>query len=166
MNGARAQIAALAEQHRREILNYLVRLLGNRADAEDACQEVFLRAQRGFAALAPGSNRRAWLYRIATNSGLNAARRQSRLSARRLEIDVDSLPARNGQPADRGLHLQSLARAVRRLPARQRAALMLRQFEGLSYAEIALCVGGTEAGARANVYQALKNLRAALEGER
>ena len=55
-----------------------------------------------------------------------------------------------------------MKRAVEALPPRQRAALMLRQFQGLGYAEIAASLGGNEVAARANVYQALKKLRAAL----
>jgi DNA-directed RNA polymerase specialized sigma24 family protein len=52
------------------------------------------------------------------------------------------------------------------LPPRQRAALMLRRFHGLAYAEIAASVGGTETAARANVYQAVRKLRAVLEDDR
>ena len=59
-----------------------------------------------------------------------------------------------------------MKRAVEALPPRQRAALMLRQFQDLGYAEIAAALGGNEDAARANVYQALKKLRAALGGVR
>ena len=61
---------------------------------------------------------------------------------------------------------RAIVRAVEALPPRQRAALVLRRFHGLDYAEIAASVGGTEATARANVYQAVKKLRAALGGAR
>ena len=57
-----------------------------------------------------------------------------------------------------------LLRAVEALPSRQRAALMLRQFEGLDYTAIAAALGGSADAARANVYQALKKLRAARRG--
>ncbi|HVN84126.1 MAG TPA: RNA polymerase sigma factor [Candidatus Binatia bacterium] len=155
--------AEFAERHRPEILRYLVRLLGNEADAQDACQDVFLRAQPAFVRLAPGSNSRAWLYRIATNNALNAKRQRARLAARDVHVDLDTLSAVDaGEPRD---ELRALRRAVTALPARQRAALMLRQFHDMSYAEIAASVGGNEGTARANVYQALKKLRAALGGE-
>jgi RNA polymerase sigma factor (sigma-70 family) len=58
--------------------------------------------------------------------------------------------------------LRAVGRAVATLPPRQRAALMLRCFEGLDYADIAASVGGTAEAARANVYQAVRKLRAAL----
>ena len=69
-------LAELTERHRGEIVGYLVRLLGDRQEAEDACQEAFIRAHRAFDRLGPDANSRAWLYRIATNTGLNAARRR------------------------------------------------------------------------------------------
>jgi RNA polymerase sigma-70 factor (ECF subfamily) len=154
-------LAEIVARHRPELTGYLARLLGNRADAEDACQETLLRAHRAFARLAPASNSRAWLYRIATNCALTALRRRKRTAARGADVDVDLLPAPSARPEQRA-ELRALARAIERLPPRQRVALVLRQFQGLAYAEIAASVGGSEAGARANVYQAIRTLRRAL----
>lgn len=153
----------LVERHRTEILGYLVRLLGNREDAQDACQDALLRAHRAFGRLAPGSNPRAWLYRIATNSGRNVARGRSRATRRIVELDVDALPGSAGAEDGRE-RLQAVARAAIALPPRQRAALVLRKFQDLGYAEIAASLGGSEAAARANVYQAIRKLRSALGG--
>jgi RNA polymerase sigma-70 factor, ECF subfamily len=158
-----ASFAELVDGHRVDILRYLVRLLGNEHDAQDVCQETFLRAQRAFPRLRPNSNSRAWLYRIATNTGLNAARRRSRALRRTSDVDLDTLPACDGAP-ERREQLRAIAAAADRLPGRQRAALLLRQFHGLAYAEIAQSLGGSEQAARANVYQAIKKLRAALGG--
>jgi len=157
-------LADLAERHRPELLAYLVRFLGDEHDAQDVCQETFLRAHRAFARLRPDSNSRAWLYRIATRSALNTLRRRSRIVARRVDIDLDGLPARVTASGEQRIQLAAVTTAVGGLPPRQRAALMLRQFHGLAYAEIAGTLGGNEAGARANVYQAIKKLRAALGG--
>jgi len=157
-------LAELTERHRPEVLRYLVRLLGDPAEAEDACQEAFLRAHRAFARLGSAANSRAWLYRIATNSGLNAARSRSRRVARAADVDLDTLPAEAGMSPERREQLLAVRRAVAGLPPRQRAALMLRQFQGFDYAEIAAALGGNQGAARANVYQALRKLRAALGG--
>jgi RNA polymerase sigma factor (sigma-70 family) len=162
MRAAIAEFATLAERHRPEILAYLVRLLGDAHDAQDACQDAFLRAQRAFPRLPPDANARAWLYRIATRSGLNVVRRRRRTTSRVADLDPDALPATAGASPERRERLRLVVRAVDRLPPRQRVALVLRRFHGLAYAEIAASVGGTEAGARANVYQALKRLRASL----
>ena len=164
MSSSPETLATLSERHRPEIVRYLSRLLGDHDEAEDVCQEVFLRAHRAFARLAPDSNCRAWLYRIATNTGLNAARRRARRFARAADVEIDGLPADSGASAEQRAQLRAVAAAVETLPPRQRAALVLRQFQGLGYAEIAATLGGNEAAARANVYQALKRLRAALGG--
>jgi RNA polymerase sigma-70 factor (ECF subfamily) len=163
MTGRQPSLDDLVERHRGEVLAYLGRLLGDRDAAQDACQETFLRAHRAFARLAPDSNHRAWLYRIATNSA-RSARRRARRQGQPSDVDVDALPARSPEPAVARERLRAVAGAVRALPPRQRAALMLRQFQDLDYVEIAAVLGGTATGARANVYQALKKLRAALAG--
>jgi len=157
--------AQLAERHRPEMLRYLVRLLGDEHEAEDACQDALLRAHRAFAGLQSASNPRAWLYRIATNSGLSTARRRSRRTVRTVHVDVDALPAHAVFSLDQREQLRAVARAVQALPPRQRAALMLRQFQDLGYAEIEVSLGGSAAAARANVYQAVKKLRATLGGD-
>ena len=158
-------IAELAERYRPELLAYLVRFMGNEHDAQDACQEAFLRAQGALHRLRPDSNLRAWLYRIATNGALGAARRRARRTARTVDVDLDGLPARAGPSPEDREQLRRVARAVEALPPKQRAALMLRRFHGLGYADIAASLGGNEAAARANVYQAVKRLRAALEDQ-
>jgi RNA polymerase sigma-70 factor (ECF subfamily) len=162
MSGQSPTLADLAARHRQEILAYLVRLLGNSHDAQDACQDAFLRAHRAFPRLRHGTNLRAWLYRIATNTALNVARGRARRSAGALDVDPDTLPAAADLAADRRATLRAIARAAAALPPRQRAALMLRQFQGLAYAEIAASLGGSEEAARANVYQAIRTLRRAL----
>jgi RNA polymerase sigma-70 factor (ECF subfamily) len=162
MRGPAASFTLLAERRRPEILAYLVRMLGNRDDAEDACQETFLRAHAAFGRLDAGSNTRAWLYRIATNTALNLARGRARRSSRLAETDPDTLAGAAGIGAEQRADLRAVGRAVAALPPRQRAALMLRCFQGLDYAEIAASVGGTGDAARANVYQAMRKLRAAL----
>jgi RNA polymerase sigma-70 factor (ECF subfamily) len=153
----------LAERHRGEIMRYLVRLLGDAHEAEDVCQETFLRAHRAVGRLAPDANSRAWLYRIATNTARDASRRRARRTARSVDADPDGIPGADPSPEARE-QLRAVARAVEALPPRQRGALMLRQFHGLGYAEIAATLGGNEAAARANVYQAIRKLRAALGG--
>ncbi len=77
----------LIERHGAEILRYLVRLVGNREDAQDACQDAFLRAHRAFVRLAPDANRRAWLYRIATNSARNVMRGRRRRMNRMADVE-------------------------------------------------------------------------------
>lgn len=154
----------LAERYRPELLGYLTRLLGDTHDAEDACQDALLRAYRAFDRLKPDSNPRAWLYTIATNTALNVFRQRNRTAARSVDVDLDTLPSVSSVSLDRREQMRSVMRAVEALPPKQRAALMLRRFHGLSYAEIAASIGCTEPSARANVYQAIRRLREMLAG--
>lgn len=155
----------LIEQHRHEIIGYLTRMLGDAQDAEDAYQDALLRAYRAHKRLHPDSNVRAWLYKIATNVALNALKRRRRERSHITDMDIDTLAADSNITLEQREQLRNVAHAIEVLPPKQRAALMQRQFQGLSYAEIAQSLGGSEATARANVYQALKKLRLALNDE-
>jgi RNA polymerase sigma-70 factor, ECF subfamily len=165
MNRLQPGFEQLAERYRSEILAYLMRLLGNGADAQDVCQETLLRAYRAFDRLAPDSNGRAWLYKIATRGALNAIKQRKRSMTRSATVDVDTLPAATPTTADRRDEWRQVHRAVDALPPKQRAALMQRVFQGLDYEEIAVCLSCTPEAARANVYQAIKKLRAWLAPE-
>ncbi len=152
----------VAERYRPELLAYLTRMLGDAHDAEDACQDALLRAHRAFGRLAPGSNTRAWLYKIATNTALNALKRRKRQEANQVDVDLERIPDAANASLEQREQLRAVARAVEDLPPKQRAALMMRRFQGLGYAEIAAALGGSEASARANVYQAIRQLRRML----
>jgi len=152
----------LGERYRPELAAYLTRLLGDAHDAEDACQDALLRAYRAFSRLKPNSNPRAWLYKIATNTAFNAMKRRKRREAHHVDLDLERLPSDANETHEQREQMRAVMRAVEALPPKQRAALMLRQFHGMSYAEIATSTGSSEASARANVYQAIKKLRETL----
>jgi len=162
----------LVEAHSAEIFAYLWRMMGEEADAEDCLQETFLRAFRGYSRLVSDSNYRAWLYKIATNVARTHFSHRKRAALRRVEIDPSRLHGGISpiDELDRREMLSAVLEAVEDLPHKQRAAFMMRKYQGLSYHTIATVLGGTEAAARANVYQALKKLRAqfmaATEGSR
>ena len=152
----------VAERYRPELLAYLTRMLGDAHDAEDACQDALLRAHRAFGRLLAGSNTRAWLYKIATNTALNALKRRKRQEANQVDVDLERIPDNADASLEQREQLRAVARAVEDLPPKQRAALMMRRFQGLGYAEIAAALGGSEEAARANVYQAIRQLRRML----
>jgi len=151
----------LAERHRPELVAYLTRLLGDAHAAEDACQDTLLRAYRAYARLRPDSNARAWLYKIATNTALNALKRRRRAAAHTADVDMEQLSA-DSVSFEQREQMRTVRQAVETLPLKQRAALMLRQFQGMAYAEIALSLGCSPEAARANVYQAIRRLRETL----
>ena len=149
------------ENHSREIFAYLWRLLRDPMDAEDALQESFLRAFRGYPHLQNYDNLRAWLYKIATNVAYTQLKRRARHEKRTSELDESSLPVFS--PAtDQAETMEVVRAAVESLPHKQRCALILRNYQGCEYAEIAEILNCSEDSARANVYQALKKLRRML----
>ena len=160
----------LIERHHDEIFVHLWRLLGKqqRSDVtlhvEDLVQEVFMRAYQAFSSLRRDSNHRAWLYKIATNCAFTKLRRAK---SRREKIAI--LKASTGMPDDSasnetmGRHLQA---AVNELSPKQKACVTLRYFNDLDYSEIAAIVGCTEVSARANVSQAIRQLRNAIKESR
>ena len=152
----------LVERHSAEIFAYVWRMLREAHDAEDCLQETFLRAFRSYGRVRAGANYRAWLYKIATNTARSHWKRRTRSEAHTTELDPDR-QADEMSVADRVERktlLAAVARAVEELPDQQRAALIMRKYQELSYAEIAAALECTEAAARANVYQAVKKLQA------
>ena len=164
--GRRGEFSELVDTHQTEILRYLRRLTGDHATAEDLFQDTFLRAFGAFSRLTPGSNTRAWLYRIATNLFLN----HRRTGGRRIEVAVTSQLPSNGPSPETAQEMAATLLAVRvaigRLPRRQRAAFIQRQLHGLSYREVGVALGCTASAARANVYQAVRRLRRELSSTR
>ena len=160
-------LSLLLAKHGLELARHLRRLVRDDDVAADLLQDTFLRAHGALARLQPGSNERAWLYRIATNAALNHLRARARETAalerhaREREtpptwLADDSPGGANTEPDPR--HSAVWAR-VAELPDRQRIALTLRVSDACDYDEIARRMGGNAAGARANVHQALKTLR-------
>ena len=152
----------LVERHSAEIFAYVWRMLRDAADAEDCLQETFLRAFRSYGHVRAGTNYRAWLYKIATNTARSQWKCRMRNETHTTELDPDR-QADEMSVADRVERkalLAAVTRAVEALPDQQRAALIMRKYQELSYAEIAAALECTEAAARANVYQAVKKLQA------
>jgi RNA polymerase sigma-70 factor, ECF subfamily len=160
-------IALALEQYRRELTGFCYRMLGAGSEAEDAVQETMIRAWRSIDKFEGRSSLRAWLYRIATNAALDRLATDRRRRAALQGGEPPQVPDGDPAPDERVLRLDGRSRArirahVARLPRKQREAVWLRWVEGHDYATIAAKLGGSEASARANVYQGLKRLRREL----
>src|SRR2546423_10302878 len=125
--------------HRDEVLGYLRRLLGQRA--EDAWQETFLRALRAYDRLEHGRHLRAWVFTIATRVAMDELRAGSKV---RLEADVDGEPVELQQPA-----LAELEHLTADPPPQERAAVVLRYGYDLPYEEIGAALGSPAGAAPA-----------------
>jgi RNA polymerase sigma-70 factor (ECF subfamily) len=157
-------IETLLSAHSAAIFAYLWRLLRDADDAEDCLQDTFLRAYRAYGRLGGHSSPQAWLYRIATNVARTRLKQRAREAVRTSALDPELVAAGPG-PAEQAAHsalLESVARAVDALPHQQRSAILLRQYQGLSYPQIAAVLDCSQDAARANVYQGMKKLRAVI----
>jgi len=163
-DGAMAAVASgvrteqLFESYARQVYSFCLYRLGDRQEAEDAVQATFLNAFRGLERGIVPYSETAWLFKIAQNVCMTLMRASFR--RRRLEMPVaiaDTLPSpeREIEP------LFDLAGAVRRLPARQGRAIVLREWQGLSYEEIASELGLTQSAVETLLHRARRSLRAA-----
>lgn len=146
---------------------HLTRMVGAEDDAEDLLQQVWISAYRRPPEAGPGSNVRAWLYRVATNAALDRLARDRRRRAALCGRGPRLAPDEPAAPDSGVVKLDERARGrirehCARLPRRQREAVWLRQIEGLDYATIARKLGCSEESARANVYNGMKRLRREL----
>jgi RNA polymerase sigma factor (sigma-70 family) len=128
----------LYERHSSRIFGFCLSRLGSREEAEDAVQTTFMNAQRGLGRGVVPEYELAWLFKIAQNVCHNrhqSARRRGRVEA---VHDLDSLQDVIASP-ERGapVSLGELTHALGAIPSRQRRALLLREFQGYSYEEIA-----------------------------
>jgi RNA polymerase sigma-70 factor (ECF subfamily) len=159
--GDRPAFARLVEHYWDRLYRWLYHLTHDRHLAEDLAQETFLKAFAGVRTFQPGTNFSAWLFRIGHNNFAN----QYRAAARRREPLPDDLATAQPGPLEEAMSaetLQGLARAVGRLPADFRSALLLRVEEGLSFREIAEVLNLTEETARWRVFKARQKLLSAL----
>jgi RNA polymerase sigma factor (sigma-70 family) len=138
-------------EHAGEVLGYLRRLLGQRA--EDAWQETFLRALRAYGRLEHGEHLRAWIFTIATRVAMDDLRRKGR------EVGLDDVPepATNGEPERPAW--QELEPLTDGLPPKERAAVVLRYGYDLPYAAIGEALGSSEEAARAAASSGVRRLR-------
>jgi RNA polymerase sigma-70 factor (ECF subfamily) len=145
-----------------EILSYLWRLYSGAPEAEDSFQETFLRAFRAYPELDRNANVRAWLYRIATNVARTDFKRKQnrRLREQRYAKEIWSNRDLTHDKVEQHMLFDQAMAMVRALPLKQRAAFMLRKYQGCSYEEIGAILECSHEAARANVYQALRKLKA------
>jgi RNA polymerase sigma-70 factor (ECF subfamily) len=165
----KGEFDAVVSAHHEEILRYLRRVIGQAGDAEDLCQETFLRAYRAFGKLQEEANVRAWLFAIATNLAKNHFRSESRrrkaygrVKAEVLE-DVGAFAEAALDARETGVLLEGI---IEGLPLKQRLAFIQRKLHDMDYAVIGNSLGCSEETARAHVFQALRKIRQGLGKKR
>jgi RNA polymerase sigma factor (sigma-70 family) len=155
----------LYERYARQIYSYCLHQLGNREEAEDATQSTFLNAFRGFQRGVDPEFESAWLYKIAQNVCLTRQRTSSR--RRRVETPGDLEAMQDYVPAPQADsdELIRLPEALDAMPEQQRRALVLREWQGLSYKEIGEELELSQAAVETLLFRARRSLAAGLSEE-
>ncbi len=162
---ARAFVEELFARHQGEIYAYLVRMLRDPELAADLTQDAFIRAYRAHADLDDPSKARAWLYQIAHRVALDEIRRR-----KIIRFVPWTGESRGSAPSAERIALDlrlsgDLERALKRIPERQRSALLLAEIHEMTGLELAAALGTSHVAARALLTRARESLRRALAEE-
>lgn len=156
----------LINRYRDPILNFIYRYLGDRFGAEDLAQEVFLRVFEAAARFEPRGKVSTWIFRIAYNLAVNEKTRRSRMCPAPGGVEELSAGAEaTGQVEGRELR-EEMMDLIGRLPEQQKAALLLRVNEELSYAEIAVVLSTSVSSVESLIYRARENLKKMIGRQR
>jgi len=165
----------LIQKYRKPIVHFMYRMVHNQAVAEELAQEVFLRVYRSRETYRAEARFSTWLYRIATNLGVNHARdtRHERAASTVYLDEVDSETGTTPDLADSspGAEINMLRRermdAIRQhvlaLPERQRMAVLMHKYEGMDYKQIGDVLKLSESATKSLLFRAYQTLRGKLK---
>ena len=155
--------AAFFQQHKRRAYLFALQMVGDPEDAMELTQEAFLRLHRDWGRREPLPPAAPWLYAVLRNLAIDLLRkRAARASSLSVSYQEVSGPPDPEVLAERQQRSEALWRAIQRLPEPQREALLLREFHGLSYAEIARITDSTPDLVASRLHDARKRLRRQL----
>lgn len=165
----------LVQKYRRPIISFMYRMAHNSAAAEDLAQEVFLRVYRSRASYEASAKFTTWLYRIATNLGVNYAR-DTRHERPENVMNLDEADSETGQAPDladkspnveeeilRRERLAAIREKVEALPERQRMAVLMHKYQQMDYKQIAEVLKLSESATKSLLFRAYETLRTELK---
>ena len=165
----------LIQKYRKPIINFMYRMAHNQAVAEELAQEVFLRVYRSRETYRAEARFSTWLYRIATNLGVNYARdtRHERAASTVYLDEADSETGTTPDVADlapsaeaymiRQERLNAIRQHVLALPERQRMAVLMHKYEGMDYKQIGDVLKLSESATKSLLFRAYQTLREKLK---
>ena len=168
--GDTSAFETLVRRWDRRIQGLIYRVVGGEEEARDLCQETFLRAYRGLGTFKKEARFSSWLYQIALNASRDRLRRRRGRSYVSLDEAGEVVELRSASPARSPLELveaQDLSRtvstAVEALPEEQREVIVLKEFQGLTFVEIADILSVPVSTVKTRLYRGLAELRRRLE---
>jgi RNA polymerase sigma-70 factor (ECF subfamily) len=168
--GNLAAFRIIVELHHKPLISFIARYTGDRDSAEDIAQEVFLRVFKAAKDYKPQAKFRTWLFTIATNLCLNELRKNK--SSPKLvdlsylheqEYPIAAPAAFSPEKAAQDAELSAAVhKAIQSLPENQRIAILLRQYNDFSYAEISEMLGISTSAVESLIQRARQNLKRSL----
>ena len=166
---------SLVQKYRRPIINFMYRMARSQAAAEDLAQEVFLRVYRSRSSYEASAKFTTWLYRIATNLGMNYIR-DTRHERPENTMLLDETDEETGQAPDladkkpnveeeilRRERLKAIREKVEALPERQRMAVLMHKYQQMDYRQIAEVLKLSESATKSLLFRAYETLRQQLK---
>jgi RNA polymerase sigma-70 factor (ECF subfamily) len=173
--GDEAGFSLLVEKYRRQMLHYMYRMVHNQAVAEELAQEVFLRVYRARATYRAEAKFSTWLYRIATNLGVNHAR-DTRHERGAQAVYLDQPDPETGVSPDVAdptptveqnmlgeARLAAIRKHVMALPERQRTAVLMHKYQDMDYKQIGAVLKLSESATKSLLFRAYQTLRERLK---
>ena len=165
--GRREPLETLVRRYASSLLTYLERMVGNRHEAEELFQDVFLAAWKKRKTYKFPRTFRSWLFAIATNRCRLAFRRARPVIPLPSADAMESAPLAAGpSPVEAAVAVETahlVKAAIAQLPPQQRMVIVLRNWNGLSFGEIAQIAGRSEGTVRSHMHHALAGIRRYLE---
>jgi RNA polymerase sigma-70 factor, ECF subfamily len=173
-DGDRGAFTMIFERHKPGVFNFALRMTGNRPDAEDVTSDTFMRVcDMEHRYLQENARFKTWLYTIARNLSIDRIRQKQRWapfwfnkpeSDDMQEMDVPDQTDGPSQILNQHEIVRHLQNAIAKLPVDQREALLLREYQGLSYEEIARILDCSLANVKILIYRARTQLKDSLPG--
>src|SRR6202030_263873 len=170
-DGDGASFTELLEKHRLPVVHFLYRMVQDQPVSEELAQEVFLRVYRSRETYEPAAKFTTWLFRIATHLALNNLRDVKKEKGHE-SLDEELPDGFTRQVEDRQptveqrmvnqARLDEVRNAIRMLPPKQRAAVLMHKYEELEYAQIAGALGCSESAVKSLLFRAYESLRSRL----
>jgi RNA polymerase sigma-70 factor, ECF subfamily len=173
--GDEAGFGVLVEKYRRQMVHYMYRMVHNQAIAEELAQEVFLRVYRARTSYRAEAKFSTWIYRIATNLGVNHAR-DTRHERGAQAVYLDQPDPETGISPDvadttptveqdmlREARLAAIRKHVMALPERQRTAVLMHKYQDMDYKEIGAVLKLSESATKSLLFRAYQTLRERLK---
>ena len=159
---------SLVERHSRLVFRVAYRMTGNEADAEDVVQETFLKAYRQLGRFESRANFSTWVYRIATNCAIDYMRSKPKRESAEEDDVLERAAGDTGEPGAEQLMLageigERVQTALNRLSEMERAAFVMRHYQGFSIDEIGRALGLKTNATKHSIFRAVRKMRLALE---